>query len=67
MLNKLKVTAIVGLAIQALRMFFPALDFGSEFEGAVSALIEAVYVLIPIIFGWFTPESSAEIAKLSMR
>ena len=64
MLNKLKVAAILGVALQTLRTFFPSLDFGGEFEGAARALIDALYVLIPIVAGWFVKEPQANVDAL---
>lgn len=67
MLDKMKVILFLGLVIQILRVVLPDLDFGSEFEGAAEALVESIYVLVPIVAGWFTPESRAQIARLKTR
>ena len=66
-LDKLKVIAALGLAIQILRVFFPGLDFGEEFEGSAKALVEALYVIVPIVIGWFVPETVASIDRLVPR
>jgi hypothetical protein len=67
MLDKLKVIAAFSVVLQLVRVFFPALDFGAEFEGAAKALIEALYVLIPVAAGWFTKESEALVHGLKLR
>jgi hypothetical protein len=67
MLDKMKVILVVGMALQFLKAFFPTLDFGEEFEGGIEGLIDSLYVVIPVVIGWFTKESEAQMAKLATR
>ena len=67
MLDKMKVILLMGFALQFLKAFFPSLDFGEEFEGALEGLVDSLYVLIPVVIGCFTRESSATVARLDLR
>ncbi len=67
MLDKMKVILIVGMALQFVKAFFPDLDFGEDFEGAVQGLIDSLYVVVPVVAGWFTKESDDLVAKLVTR
>ncbi len=67
MLNKLKVILGFGVIMQVVRVFFPQFDVGDDFEPGVQALIEALYVVVPIILGWFVKESPATIAALAIK
>ncbi len=64
LLNKMKVILGLGVVLQVVRVFFPNLDVGDDFEGAAKAIIESIYVLVPIIAGWFVKESPATVAAL---
>ncbi len=66
-LNKMKVVLGLGVVLQVVRVFFPSLDVGEDFEGAAKAVIEAVYVLVPIIAGWFVKESPATADALVLK
>ena len=67
MLDKIKVIMVLGVVIQLLRAFFPGLDFGADFEGSAKAIVEALYVLVPIAAGWFTSERAVLVAGLKLR
>ena len=67
MLDKMKVILVVGMVLQFIKAFFPGLDFGDGFDGAVEGLIDSLYVVIPVVLGWFTKESAALAAKLVTR
>lgn len=66
MLNKLKVIALVGVLLSVVRIFFPELDVPEDFEATVSGLIDALFVVVAVVAGWFTKESAAEVAKLEL-
>ena len=67
MLDKMKVILLVGMVLQFVKAFFPVLDFGEGFEGAIEGLIDSLYIVVPVIIGWFTKESSALAARLLLR
>ena len=67
MLDKMKVVLLLGMVLQFVKAFFPALDFGDGFEGAIEGLIDSLYVVVPVIIGWLTKESSVLAAKLVVR
>jgi len=67
MLDKMKVILLVGMVLQFVKAFFPVLDLGDGFEGAIGGLIDSLYVVVPVIVGWFTKESSVLAAKLVVR
>lgn len=67
MLDKMKVILIAGLLFQVLKAFVPSLDFSEGFDGAVEALINSIYVIVPVVVGWFTKESQKQVNKLVTR
>jgi ACR3 family arsenite efflux pump ArsB len=66
MLTKLKVTLIIGVVIQVLRVFVPALEVPDNFGSLLNSVIESIWVVIPIIAGWFTKESQENIDNLDL-
>lgn len=67
MLRKLKVVAIVGLALQVARSFGLELDAPDDFPQQVEALVNSLYVVVPVVVAWFTPENESLVARLKMR
>lgn len=67
MLNKLKVTMIVGVGLQVIRAFFPDLPMPEDFEGVLNTIVNSLFIVVPVIVGWFAKESEAQIAKLSTK
>ncbi len=66
MLNKLKITLVVGVAIQVLRVFLPDLSVSGDFEAAVNGLVDVLFVIIPVAVGWFKKESQSNVDALVM-
>ena len=64
MLNKLKAILGLGVILQVVKVFFPGLDLGDGFEGAAEALIDSLYIIVPIVISWFVKESPATVSKL---
>lgn len=62
MLKKVQAIAIVGLVLSVLRSF--GLEAPEEFGRAVEAVVNALYVIVPVIVGWWVPESRAKLQKL---
>ena len=67
MLNKVKVILALGVVLQVVRVFFPQIDIGADFEGAAEALIDSLYVIVPVIAGWFVKESGETVAGLVVK
>ena len=66
MLDKLKVVMLVGVALQVLRNFFPAVEIPGDFQPAVETLINSLFVVIPVVAAWFKRESAQKVAKLQL-
>ena len=66
-LNKIKVIAGLSVTLQVIRVFFPQLDVGEDFQGSAAALIDSLYVLVPIIVGWFVKESDDTLDALVVK
>ena len=64
LLDKLKVVLIVGIVLQALRVFLPDLPTPAEFQTQVNVLVDSLFVVIPVIAGWFKKESAVKIREL---
>lgn len=56
-LNKVKVITIVGIAIGLVRAVVPDFEIGAGFQTAVEALVNSLFVIIPVAIGWFTKET----------
>ncbi len=67
MLDKLKVITVVGLFLQVLRVFIPSLEVPDDFGMVLGGLVESLYVIIPVVIGWFVPEREATIDGLTPR
>ncbi len=67
MLDKLKIIALVGMALSAIRLLFPDFDIPQEFDAAVESLISAVFVIVSVAAGWFTTERAVLVDKLKVR
>ncbi len=66
MLDKLKITALVGIALQVLRAFVPDIELPAGFDATVVDTLANIFlVIVPVGAGWFKKESSVELAKLS--
>ena len=66
MLDKLKVTMIVGFVLGLVRVFLPDLGVPEDFEEVVAALINGIFVVIAVVAGWFKRESNEKVNKLVM-
>ncbi len=64
MLDKLKITMLVGFALGLLRVFLPDLPVPDDFEEVVAALINGVFVVLAVVAGFFKMESAKKIAAL---
>lgn len=66
MLDKLKVIAAVGLVLQALRMFL-GLEVPADFGPALEMLVNSLYIIVPVVAGWFVKERDSTVAALKTR
>ena len=66
-LNKVKVMMIVGLVLPIVSLGVPGVSVPEEFEAAVGLLVDSLFVIIPVVAAWFTPESQKKIDKLQNR
>lgn len=64
MLDKLKITMLVGIALGAIRVFLPDLPIPEDFEEVVGAVVNGIFVIAAVVIGWMKKESAAKIAEL---
>lgn len=64
MLDKLKITMIVGLVLGLVRVFLPDLPVPEDFETVVGAVINGAFVIIAVVAGWLKKESQAKVDDL---
>ena len=64
MLDKLRVTMIVGLALGLVRVFLPDFQVPEDFQTVVSAVINGVFVIIAVVAGYFKRENQAKVNDL---
>jgi len=55
---------IVSIVLGALSFFVPGGFVPPEFETEIGLLVDSLFVIIPVIAAWFTPESQRKINKL---
>ena len=67
MLDKLKVTMLVGVALQLLRSFLPDLETPENLEAHVNALVDALFAIVPVLAGWLTKESPKNVKGLKLK
>lgn len=64
MLDKLRVTMIVGLVLGLVRVFLPDLPMPEDFQEVVGAVINGVFVIIAVVAGWLKKESLSKVRDL---
>ncbi len=55
------------LALQVARGFGLELHAPEDFGQSVEILVNSLYAVIPVVAGWFTPESAAQVARLKLK
>ena len=64
MLDKLKITMLIGLALGLLRVFLPDLPVPEGFEEVVAAVVNGVFVIVAVAMGWLKKESALKVKAL---
>ena len=64
MLDKLKITMIIGLVLGVIRVFLPDLPIPEDFEKVIEAVVNGIFVIIAVGIGWKNKESQAKVAAL---
>lgn len=66
-LNKVKVMLLLGVFLQIIRNFFPALEIPTDFEKTLETLVNVLYVVIPVVAAWFTKETENTVRGLTLK
>ena len=66
MLDKLRITMIVGFVLGLVRVFLPDLPVPEDFEEVVAALVNGIFVVIAVVAGWLKRETQEKVDNLVM-